>query len=254
MATSNVHNLPLQMAADFGVVGPIALALFCGWWVWSCFRQRIINPLVALAMAALAAVGLHSLFEWPLWHLHFAVPTAIFIGIAEPTLVRGISMVRSRLVLPLIGLAGLVSASIMRADAGSINGITDRVLTERVIRQGLSFETLSELIVAVNGSFFRPHAERVLVELGPLPERPDESYVAMSERVLMRLPSPYLIERHILTLYRAGEVDDAVRHVSRLRVFSGGSFVGHQQTLLQEIANEGEKGVRLTDALNARDP
>lgn len=251
LGTSNVHNLPLQMAADFGLIGPALLTVFCIWWALSAFRDRIKNAHQVLAATALAVIGLHSLFEWPLWHLYFAVPVAVFVGLGEPTLMRGVAAVRSRLVLPVLGLAGLLSAAVMKADADSINAVTDLVLAERIKGQGFSLETLSELIGATSGTFFGPYAERVFIEVGPQYEHPDEHYLAMSERVLLRLPSPSLIETHISNLYRAGDIDQAIRHVERLRVFAGVRFADHQESLLSEIDGEQPGGARLIKALKA---
>ena len=62
----NAHNLPLQLAVEFGV--PVAL-LVCGYLVWKLVRAR---PWAEQdrqrqwAWAGLAVIGLHSLLEYPL--------------------------------------------------------------------------------------------------------------------------------------------------------------------------------------------
>jgi O-antigen ligase len=64
----NAHNLPLHLAVELGV--PVAL-LICGalaWLVWRARPWREVVPARQMAWGVLAAIGLHSLLEFPLWY------------------------------------------------------------------------------------------------------------------------------------------------------------------------------------------
>jgi hypothetical protein len=64
----NAHNLPLHLAAELGIPAVLIISLLIGWLIF----QR--NPLVEknvsrqLAWTIFGVIGLHSLFEYPLWY------------------------------------------------------------------------------------------------------------------------------------------------------------------------------------------
>ncbi|PAS99198.1 MAG: hypothetical protein BSR46_09395 [Candidatus Dactylopiibacterium carminicum] len=80
----HAHNLPLQLAAEFGL--PLAVLLILGllwWYVHQLFRAREAESLWALA--CVAVIGLHSLVEYPLWYVYFIVPLGLAMGVADAT-------------------------------------------------------------------------------------------------------------------------------------------------------------------------
>lgn len=73
----NAHNLPLQLAVELGV--PLA-ALATGalmYWVWRAKPWRETDTSRQLAWGVLAAIGLHSLLEYPLWYGPFQMAVAL---------------------------------------------------------------------------------------------------------------------------------------------------------------------------------
>ncbi|MDO5652952.1 MAG: Wzy polymerase domain-containing protein, partial [Brachymonas sp.] len=77
----NAHNLPLHLAVELGV--PIAV-LACGaaliWIMWSQPWAEVL-PQRQLMWGVLLTIGLHSLFEYPLWHSHFQLATGLAVGV-----------------------------------------------------------------------------------------------------------------------------------------------------------------------------
>jgi hypothetical protein len=77
----NAHNLPLHLAVELG--WPLAL-LFCAavaYWVWRRQPARAATPAAQSAWVILAAIGLHSLLEYPLWHAPFLLAAALAFGV-----------------------------------------------------------------------------------------------------------------------------------------------------------------------------
>ena len=77
----NAHNLPLHLAVELG--WPLAL-LFCaavGYWVWRRQPWQTATPQQQSAWLVLAAIGLHSLLEYPLWHAPFLLAAALAFGV-----------------------------------------------------------------------------------------------------------------------------------------------------------------------------
>lgn len=77
----NAHNLPLQLAMDFGV--PIALVLLtmAALWVWRRQPWREQDTWRSMAWGVLLVVGLHSLVEYPLWYGPFQTTVGLALGL-----------------------------------------------------------------------------------------------------------------------------------------------------------------------------
>lgn len=80
--TSNAHSLPLQIAAEFGLVGVGLMVVFALlWWRAVVRGSRVSDAPWALGVAAV--ILLHGLVEYPLWYAYFLGPFALALGLAE---------------------------------------------------------------------------------------------------------------------------------------------------------------------------
>lgn len=73
----NAHNLPLHFAVELGV--PFSLGV-CGavlWWAVRANPLRETDPMRQMAWMVLAALGLHSLLEYPLWYGPFQIAAGL---------------------------------------------------------------------------------------------------------------------------------------------------------------------------------
>jgi len=78
----HAHNLPLQIAAEFGV--PAAILSIGGMMAWygrHLFRAPSVMSLWVLA--CIAVLGLHSMVEYPLWYTYFLVPMGLCCGMLD---------------------------------------------------------------------------------------------------------------------------------------------------------------------------
>lgn len=64
----NAHNLPLHLAFSFGVPVAVMLCLPVLLWLLRARPWRLVRGSDSLAWGVLAAIGLHSLLEYPLWY------------------------------------------------------------------------------------------------------------------------------------------------------------------------------------------
>lgn len=82
---SNAHNLPLHLAVELGI--PVALAacaaVLVALWRAQPWRER--NPDRLLAWGLLLVMGMHSLFEYPLWYGPFQVSAVLSLWILVRT-------------------------------------------------------------------------------------------------------------------------------------------------------------------------
>ena len=77
----NAHNLPLHLAVELGV--PVALLVCAGVLVW-IIRTRPwaeASPERQLMWGVLAAIGMHSLLEYPLWYAPFQLACGLALGV-----------------------------------------------------------------------------------------------------------------------------------------------------------------------------
>jgi O-antigen ligase len=91
---THAHNLFVHWAVELGV--PIALALtgLLGFSLVAAFRGRFIasaqtSPVGRAAFVMVLVVVLHSQLEFPLWYMHFLLPTAFLLGLALTDPSRG---------------------------------------------------------------------------------------------------------------------------------------------------------------------
>jgi len=246
----NCHNLVLQLAAEMGWPAALAAVAVALWWALSNLKKRLASPEGAYAWGFLALIAIHSLLEYPLWYLYFAVPAAMLFALAEPDGVRELRLDLRRS-LALLGAAFLVAALLMRFDYDDVVRASDRFWSEKRAHSPVSAETVSAVIAAAQSALFRPEGERLLIELQPLQEQQGDAYLELSARVLSRQPHPQAILRHILLLVQAGRVDEAVPHVDRLRVFARERFPQYRDAILDATRDLGPRAARLRRALRA---
>jgi O-antigen ligase len=79
--TTHAHQLPLHVAAEFGIPGLVVLV--AGLLFWWRGARRPTDPVSAWACAVALVAGVQSLFEYPLWFAYLLGPVAFALGAAE---------------------------------------------------------------------------------------------------------------------------------------------------------------------------
>jgi O-antigen ligase len=255
-SSTHSHNLILQLAAELGWPAALAVVVALAAWFLRGARTRLQDPATAFGLLAVAVVTVHSMLEFPLWHLNFLVLTAVLIGMAEQVPnaampARAGLALRPRFIFVLLGTAGFGAATVMQLDYRAVSNLTIRFYDERFSGKPFQPETMLEILGAQTSTFFKPQAERMAIELMPPNKQVGEEFVDLSARVLSRLAEPQLIARHVLLLVQLGRVDEAAWHAERLQQF----YAGQDQLeklrtyLLGELQNSGDVVEPLRKAL-----
>jgi len=245
---NNAHNLLLQLAAEFGWPAAIAVVALALWWCLGHLRSRLAGPQTALALGMMMLIGIHSMLEFPLWHLYFAVPAALLFAIAEP---QGslATRVDARRVLAASGLAVLGVVLSLRVEYDAIVTAAEPIwLDARHMRAKTAEDSVGILLVA-DSRLFRPEAERLLLELKHPQDEKTAEPLLRSERVLHMLAGPEVISQRILQLTRAGRIDEAIRYARRLPVFAGPNLSEYRDWILDQTRDLGPQTAPLRHVL-----
>jgi hypothetical protein len=118
----HTHNILLQWAVEFGLPVAALLLLLTLWAFVTLVRpvRPVSDEQVGVAGAAavmVAAAGLHSLLEYPLWYAYFLLPTAFAFGLglsarAESAASPGLPAEAGPPTSPTAAIAGLTMAAL----------------------------------------------------------------------------------------------------------------------------------------------
>jgi len=213
----NAHNLPLQLAVEFGV--PIAL-LVCGgmaWWAWRRRPWKEADPTRQMAWGVLAVIGLHSLLEYPLWYGPFQMAAALCVGLLwrrdKPVAVVEYVSKRS--------LAQIISAStaiILIATgayaAWDYHRISQLYLAPQDRDAAYADDTLGK---ARQSWLFRNQVQFADLTTTPLSRSNAQWTFDTASTLLHYSPEPRIIEKVIESAVMLGRDDEAVAHLARYR-------------------------------------
>jgi O-antigen ligase len=245
---THCHNLVLQLASEFGWPAAIASSAAAIWWASRQLRARLATPGTALTWVLLAVLAIHSLLEYPLWHLYFAIPASLLFALGEPEL-RGAWVVDLRRILPAAGLAMLVMVGAFHLEYDAVAAAGGPYWLEALhIRHRTQDDAMAVLAVD-NSPLFQPEVDRLLVDLKRPPGDPANGPVDRSARLLRLLPAPEVISQYVVQLARAGRIDEAIAHAARLRVFAGARYDDYRDWILDQTRDLGPQTAPLRHAL-----
>jgi hypothetical protein len=238
-ATTYAHNLVLHTAAELGWPMAALLALVGVWWVVAQWKERIGASETAFAGALVVIIGMHSMLEWPLASLHFAIPAALLFAMAEPrtaTVARAAANVDSRL-LVVVGVAGLILALPMKLEFDELSDVTARADSGRRSGKGIDEATVMRMLALSETARLRVYADSLLVYLrAPTAVEANDLEIDRHERLLILGADPRLIARLVILYAKAGRMEESVRHAERLRVFDRGLYGDLGRMVLDALA------------------
>lgn len=212
----NAHNLPLQLAVEWGVP---AAVLLCGGLLFWVVRQRPwaeTEPTKLLAWSVLAIILLHSMLEYPLWYGPFQL--AAFMCVVLLRTGRH-TTVNADLTAPRFrakaGVAGVVVGAVMLAysswDYWRISQIYLPAERRSVYYRD---DTLAKLQASW---LFADQVRFAQLTTAPLSGANAAEMVSLAQDLLHYSPEPRVVEVLIEGLSLLNRTDEAIWHLARYR-------------------------------------
>jgi hypothetical protein len=251
---NNAHNLILDLAAELGWPAATAAGAVGLYWGIKDLRRRLASPEQALAWGMVLMIGIHSMLEFPLWHLFFAIPASLLFALGEPERMGG-ATIDVRRILAAVGAATVAVALMFNAGYEDIaRAAAPQYLEYLHLRQRTPLDALPILEVA-DAKLFKPEVERLLLDLKHVPgEDTPGAPLERSARLLHILPEPAIMAQHIINLARAGRVDEAIVHAGRLRIYAGAGYPTMRDFILDQTRDLGPETAPLRHALREKVP
>jgi len=210
---NNAHNLVLQMAAEAGIAGLLALFVSMGVWLYG-LRRATLDAAHWWGYVALGVQAIHSLLEYPLWYIYFVAITAILLGALDETRYRLRLRAAGRLPVAAILLLGLVTLTQLH------NGHRDLQQTMAIYPESSSdhaaMARIRDGLIAVLGSpLLLPYAElplsgQIVVNGDHLKEK-----LALNTRVMRFMPIGTVAYRQAMLLAQANQQEQAKSTLER---------------------------------------
>lgn len=215
----HAHNLPLHLAVELGVPLAALVILLLVWALWRAFAAGCAAPMpqatfLRSAFMLVLMIGVHSLFEYPLWYAYFLVPTAFAWGIClgADAVWQSNEATRSRWT---IGAAPLMVASLLML-GGGIFSVFDYLRVSAIFTADEGAPPLAERIAdGQRGWFFAHHADYAAATIAEQPSTVMPSF---------KVATHYLLDTRLMmawatALHESGDTERARYLAARLREF-----------------------------------
>ncbi|MBX3661383.1 MAG: O-antigen ligase C-terminal domain-containing protein [Burkholderiales bacterium] len=224
---NNVHNLPLHLLAETGVIGASLLLLPLAWGLWRALRARP-DPAHWWLWATLGVFGLHSLLEYPLWYAYFLGIAALLLGLCPAPALR-----------PRLARFGrLIAASAVLAGAANLLFLwNDYRVFERAVRPTMEQlrdpDFVNTILRIHRNALLTPYVELSMVMPLPASAEDLQRRLALNERVIRFTPQPVLVYRQALLLAFAGRAAEARNLLAAARRAYPAAPAGFEERLAQ---------------------
>ena len=216
----NVHDLPLQLAVELGV--PVALLmmglLFTA--LWKAFRRvwRLPGDAGLAARSTLmivVVVGLHSMFEYPMWYAYLLLPTAWAFGLASGTATR-VAPAAAEAEAPAAPLRAWRALGLLLMVVAASAWLDYMVIVDLFLPRSTSAPLVERIGRAQASPLFANQADYVAVTDMPL----TPAMLPLVERASHVLLNGRLMFAWANLLHARGEEDKARYMAARLREFA----------------------------------
>jgi O-antigen ligase len=210
--TDNAHNLFLQVAAEFGVVGLLVLLAGAIPWALGLARQPR-TPAFWWVLALASILAVHSMLEYPLWYAFFLGVAAVVLGLGEARTLEltaaGARLRRMRVaVWSMWLLGGLVFVQVVRDYLFLENFLAFRYRYVHATAE-LDRQARGMLLELHRTSLLSPWVELALARtIHVSPERLADK-LTVNTRAMRVFPIDDVVYRQAMLLALAGEQDGA---------------------------------------------
>lgn len=215
----HAHNLPLHLAFVFGIPIASALSLSAGWFIWRARPWAQARWDYQLAWGSLLVIGIHSLFEYPLWYGPFLITSfiALWVVCADDWR-RGVATWERRTQTAFIcGLAS--AAALVLAGLAFLAFDYHRVNQMYIQPERRSAWYASDPMDAAKKSvFFQNHAKFAELQITALSRDTAPRIFLLASDLVQWSPEPRIIEKLIESAAMLGQDDVAQFHLRRYRI------------------------------------
>lgn len=226
---NNAHNLILQLAAEAGIAGLLALVVAIGAWLYG-LRGAARTAAHWWGYAVLGVLGIHSMLEYPLWYAYFLAVTALLLGAFDETRYRLSLPNLWRVSLLVVLLAGLVSLTHLRIDYQKIRGIlaVDPAASSTAEQ---TRNALKGLLAVEQGSLLSPYADLFIFPMAEVNADRIKQKIALGNMAMHFTPIAPIVYRQAIFLAEDGQMD-AARQLLEQAIWSyPGNKDAHKQLL-----------------------
>ncbi len=206
---NNAHNLILQLAAETGIAGLLALFASLGIWLYG-LRRATHSAAHWWGYAALGVLAIHSLLEYPMWYAYFLAVAAILLGAFDETRYR-LSMPNLwRISLLVILVAGLALLVRLNMDYRLIKGTLAVNPAASDVAEA-NRRALKGLLAVEQGSLLSPYADLFIFPLAEINTDRIKQKIALGTNVTQFVPIAPVVYRQAFFLAQDGQLEAAKR-------------------------------------------
>ena len=204
---NNAHNLVLQLAAETGIAGLLALFASAGVWLYG-LRRTTLDAAHWWGFAALGVQAIHSMLEYPLWYTYFVAIAAILLGALDDTRYRLKLRITGRLSVAAILLLGLVLLAQLHYGNRDLQQVA--AMYPEANNNEAALARIRDKLVAVYGvPLLTPYAELSMSgQLGVNSDRIDDKLV-LNSRVMRFMPIGGVAYHQVMLLAQANQREQA---------------------------------------------
>lgn len=232
---NNAHNLVLQLAAEAGSAGLLALlASFAAWFYG--LRRAAPDAAHWWGFAVLGVLAIHSLLEYPLWYTYFVAIAAILLGALDETRYRLELRNIGRLSMVAILLLGLLTLLQLYGGYQQMEQVL-RIRAASAAEQDAP-DRIRDSLAEVHGrSLLSPYAELLMSSLIVVNDNHLKEKLELNTRVTRFVPVALVTYRQALLLAQAGEQEQAAKMMEQAIWSYPENFAGARKQL-EELAEK----------------
>lgn len=204
---NNAHNLFLQLAAEAGIAGLLALLAATGAWLYG-LRRATLDAAHWWGLTALGIQAIHSMLEYPMWYTYFLAVAAILLGALDATRYRPNIGLAGRISVAAIWLLGLMA--LVQLDTVNRNLLKVQAISLQPMSNDAAVARMRDALVPVQeGPLLSAYAELPLSGLLAIDSDHIEEKLAMNSRVLRFMPIGTVAYRQAMLLAQANQQEQA---------------------------------------------
>ena len=255
MAAPNVnhaHNLFLQVASEWGLVGLVVVLAALAWWARAglrILRDPQPEPMRLFALGVMLALFVHSLAEHPLWFTYFLLPFALCAGLLTGPRAAPEAAPRSRLAIGLGLVVAAAVGAVAAFDYQRLHHIAAGLRADAFREPGTPPAVqLADVVAAERLTLFPRPATLLLSAVLPINPTAAEAKLVVTRRAMDMIPAGQTMARWAAFAVLTGRQDDARRLLLAVRERHPPSYAEARE-LLQRSTFGQQALVDFADAL-----